>query len=242
MKKKNLWIIALVAIITIGIIGCDGRDTTTPETVIVTFNANGGSPTPSNQPIEKGKIVNEPQAPTKENYTLDGWYKEEALTNKWNFASDTVSANITLWAKWNEKQPNVTAIYRRTYYGFYLKSNSEGYGKDYNVHTDTDVTAVIDMNTITLSNGGLTSPVIFNDIYTDGGGVVGSDELPWEYIYKNGTKWGFICKRKTVSGDKTGYVLMCGGSAIANPNWLGFPFDLTGVEEYPYLYLQTLPE
>ncbi|GBU27646.1 hypothetical protein R84B8_01181 [Treponema sp. R8-4-B8] len=40
MKKKNLWIIALVAIITIGIFGCGGDDTTT-ETFTVTFHGRG---------------------------------------------------------------------------------------------------------------------------------------------------------------------------------------------------------
>jgi uncharacterized repeat protein (TIGR02543 family) len=39
--------------------------------------------------------------PTKANYDLEGWYREAAYTHKWNFASDTVTANITLYAKWS---------------------------------------------------------------------------------------------------------------------------------------------
>jgi uncharacterized repeat protein (TIGR02543 family) len=37
---------------------------------------------------------------TKGGYTFDGWYTEAALTTPWNFAGDTVTASITLYAKW----------------------------------------------------------------------------------------------------------------------------------------------
>jgi len=88
-------LIALAAII-----GCSSGDDT-PETFTVTFNANGGSPTPSTQTIEKGTTATEPTGVTKANTVLDGWYKESALTTKWNFATDLVTANIDLYAKWN---------------------------------------------------------------------------------------------------------------------------------------------
>jgi uncharacterized repeat protein (TIGR02543 family) len=49
---------------------------------------------------------------TKAGHTFAGWYKEAAYTNAWNFASDTVNANITLHAKWNQDtvQPLVINI------------------------------------------------------------------------------------------------------------------------------------
>ena len=34
------------------------------------------------------------------NYTFDDWYKESSFTTKWNFATDTVTANTTLYARW----------------------------------------------------------------------------------------------------------------------------------------------
>jgi uncharacterized repeat protein (TIGR02543 family) len=50
--------------------------------------------------VTAGKLATEPTAPTMSGYTLKGWYKEAACTNAWIFASDTVSADVTLYAKW----------------------------------------------------------------------------------------------------------------------------------------------
>jgi len=102
MKTRNklLGLIA-TAIIAIGIVACNNgdNDNNKPETFAVTFNANGGTPQPPAQTIAKGGKVDEPTI-TKANNTLDGWYTESAFTKKWIFATDTVTAEITLHAKW----------------------------------------------------------------------------------------------------------------------------------------------
>ena len=67
----------------------------------VTFNADGGTPVPAQQNIGYGGKVTQPSAMTKTNYTFIGWFKEASHTNQWNFATDVVTANITLYAKWN---------------------------------------------------------------------------------------------------------------------------------------------
>ncbi|MDR1343023.1 MAG: InlB B-repeat-containing protein [Prevotellaceae bacterium] len=64
----------------------------------VTFVSNNGSQVPLQEVIENGKV--DAVTSTRTGYTLDGWYKEAALTNAWNFASDEVTASITLYAKW----------------------------------------------------------------------------------------------------------------------------------------------
>jgi len=67
---KNYWIIALLAIITIAFTACDNGNNPAPETFTVTFNTNGGSPTP-NQTVEKGKTAAEPQGVTKAHNTME---------------------------------------------------------------------------------------------------------------------------------------------------------------------------
>jgi uncharacterized repeat protein (TIGR02543 family) len=69
-------------------------------TATVTFNANGGSTTPPTQNIAEGGKAAAPAAPVKTGLTLDGWYKEAALASLWNFATDTVTGDMTLHAKW----------------------------------------------------------------------------------------------------------------------------------------------
>ena len=75
---------------------------------IVTFNTNGGTEV-SVQIIKKGDHVTIPTAPTKNGYTFDGWYKDAGLTTPFDFANETINADITLYAKWNENPPAPTS-------------------------------------------------------------------------------------------------------------------------------------
>ncbi|MBU2480735.1 MAG: InlB B-repeat-containing protein, partial [Proteobacteria bacterium] len=50
--------------------------------------------------VMQGSAVTEPTAPTKDGFDFMGWYKEVGLTTAWNFATDTVTSNTTLYAKW----------------------------------------------------------------------------------------------------------------------------------------------
>ena len=65
----------------------------------VTFDSQGGSAVDA-QEIEKGQKVTRPDNPTKENYTFGGWFKDAACTSAWNFDSETVTQDMTLYAKW----------------------------------------------------------------------------------------------------------------------------------------------
>lgn len=51
--------------------------------------------------VEEGALVPEPSVTEPEGWILEGWYKEEGLVNKWDFASNVMgTSNITLYAKW----------------------------------------------------------------------------------------------------------------------------------------------
>lgn len=45
--------------------------------------------------------ITAPTAPTRPGYTFIGWYKDAAAQNAWNFATDKVTANTILYAKWS---------------------------------------------------------------------------------------------------------------------------------------------
>ena len=71
------------------------------EVYEVTFNAMGGSPTPKKQDVEYNNLVQKPTAPSKTKSVLVGWYKEQQCLNEWNFATDHVEEDMTLYAKWD---------------------------------------------------------------------------------------------------------------------------------------------
>lgn len=67
----------------------------------VTFDVQGHGTAPASQTVSSGSTISEPAAPTAEGYSFGGWYKEAACNNAWNFASDTVTSDIILYAKWD---------------------------------------------------------------------------------------------------------------------------------------------
>jgi uncharacterized repeat protein (TIGR02543 family) len=80
----------------------------------VTFNSNGGSNVASISGVESGTGIDKPADPTKDGFDFAGWYKEAALTTLWNFASDPVTANTTLYAKWVAEGSTFTVTFNST--------------------------------------------------------------------------------------------------------------------------------
>ena len=73
---------------------------TAQSPVTVTFNTQGGGEI-SPQSVAYDDYVIKPSDPQRLLYAFEGWYKEAECINAWNFASDTVKSNTTLYAKWH---------------------------------------------------------------------------------------------------------------------------------------------
>ena len=68
-------------------------------TRLVTFETMGaGAVNPMR--IGVGATIPQPQGLSRPGYYLVGWYREADFTTKWNFATDKVTADMTLYAKW----------------------------------------------------------------------------------------------------------------------------------------------
>ncbi|SHJ12322.1 Listeria/Bacterioides repeat-containing protein [Clostridium cavendishii DSM 21758] len=65
----------------------------------VAFNSQGGSIV-GNLQVDNNNLITAPTSPTKTGYTFGGWYKELACITPWNFTTDKVTNNMTLFAKW----------------------------------------------------------------------------------------------------------------------------------------------
>ena len=97
MSEKNnlIWL----SVFLIGLVFLTGCTTTPDSTYTVTFDSQGGS-TVNSQIMEYGQLVNEPAESIREGYTFEGWYQESDYINLWNFATDIVTSDLTLYAKW----------------------------------------------------------------------------------------------------------------------------------------------
>ncbi|MHC1682971.1 MAG: leucine-rich repeat protein [Clostridiaceae bacterium] len=70
-----------------------------PINYTVTFNSNGGS-TVGNVQATNNTLITAPTEPRKAGYTFGGWYKELTCITPWNFTTDKIAGNTTLYAKW----------------------------------------------------------------------------------------------------------------------------------------------
>lgn len=79
-----------------------------PITYTVAFNPDDGTAYPDffKTTVEEGGLVTEtPPTPTKTGYVFGGWAKSFDVSGDpvlWDFATDTVQDNTTLWAVWTE--------------------------------------------------------------------------------------------------------------------------------------------
>jgi len=80
----------------------------------VTFNSQGGSEVSSVR-AESGTTINAPENPAREGYIFRGWFMDSGCTQAWNFTTDTVTENITLYAKWNTEQADECFIATAAY-------------------------------------------------------------------------------------------------------------------------------
>ena len=75
-----------------------------PETIYA-VNFDLGIAGEDNEPVppqetKVGGLVKEPEPTKLEGFVFTGWYKDASCTQKWDFASDKVAGNTTLYAGW----------------------------------------------------------------------------------------------------------------------------------------------
>ncbi len=105
--KKLMYILVGLLLVT-SLAACVPAEETVKYTV--TFMSEGGSVVSPVEVNENG-LVTKPADPTKSGYTFGGWYKEEALTNPWVFATDKVTGHVSLYAKWTPVQGPYTVTF-----------------------------------------------------------------------------------------------------------------------------------
>ena len=93
-------------------------------TYTVTFNSMGGSEV-ANQTVSNGSLLQRPQDPVKEDLSFDGWFKDENFSERFDFETEKITNNITLYAKW--LAPDEIFSFRLTSdYSFYILTKYTG--------------------------------------------------------------------------------------------------------------------
>lgn len=132
MKSRNLFfiLIAFVLCLTMTLVGCNNgnngnngnnTDVDNHTYYTVTFDSCGGSSVES-QRVMEGNTVRNPEAPTRETYSFIGWYKKATdNAEQWDFSTDRVNSDITLYAKWQSLEvhtPTTSLTFSRNSNGY----------------------------------------------------------------------------------------------------------------------------
>ena len=104
MNKHFFSLILTTAVFAAVFSSCDKDDVT----YTVTFDSKGGSAVTA-QTVKQGDKVQKPADPTRANYSLAGWAKADNETSAlWNFETETVTEDMTLFARWSINMYSVT--------------------------------------------------------------------------------------------------------------------------------------
>jgi len=79
-----------------------------PGNVTVRFDTRGLTTPPAPVTVIKNHTIpaTDIPNPTHRTWNFSGWYKDKNCNTQWNTASDTVTADITLYAKWTSQPPS----------------------------------------------------------------------------------------------------------------------------------------
>lgn len=79
----------------------DGDAPVEPDTYTVTFDVQGHGTAPQDYTgIQYGTLIGKPADPVADGYEFIGWYRDAGCLEAWDFETDVVVEDITLYAKW----------------------------------------------------------------------------------------------------------------------------------------------
>ena len=78
---------------------------------VVTFNTLGGSTIISEIGLKSNSTLTQPADPTKAYCDFLGWYSDSNYTVQWNFLTDRVKSDLTLFVKWFQYEPAANFMY-----------------------------------------------------------------------------------------------------------------------------------
>ena len=104
--NKHLSFTLFIALFAVFFMSCNkDMDGDISQNIVVTFDSNGGSVV-APQTVANGEIITEPSLiPIRDGYNFDGWYAYNQIFVKWDFGAQTVTKDMTLYAKWTSITP-----------------------------------------------------------------------------------------------------------------------------------------
>ena len=235
MKKKfSLILLALMMVLVLATFVACGEDEpptpSTPTTYTVTIDLQDGSD-PTTQTVEAGGTVDFPAVNNTDYKTFKGWYLEPNGKTKWQ-SSDTVNADVTIYACWNTLTAKLT-----------FNSNYKGSGKaetrNVNKGEPLDMTLFVPERDCYVFDGwykdsNCTNPLGTDEIITGNMTLFAGWKLDPAHVHDyTHTHYEMSCTKDGY--DK--YVCKCGDTYTENVvPASGHSFDFTGLDYFSMVY------
>jgi hypothetical protein len=202
----------LTAATVLGLMGCS-FPTDEKDSYTVKFEVYGGMPVPPSQSVSSGGRAKLPDpVPTKFGEEPVGWYRESGYQTPWLFSTDSVTADITLHAKWPvppvQSNENKAALVEAGQIVITAKDKS-----------DAEVSLVLEVksnDTVSLTIGG-GSPKSYPSIITDSAIILveagsGGVDVALGYVINDG--------KLTITGglDKIADAGLAAGEVVSEEN------------------------
>jgi uncharacterized repeat protein (TIGR02543 family) len=139
---------------------------------IVSYNSNGGSEVAS-QTVDINGTATIPEAPTKSEYTIAGWYSDSDFITEYNFDA-AVIADMTLYAKWKNSLLNGAIEDAQTLLASRLVGLANG---DMTLQGHNDFAAIIAMAIITNENAAATQTEVDAQVTALAAGTTGFNAI-----------------------------------------------------------------
>ncbi|RXZ61546.1 hypothetical protein ESZ91_03910 [Candidatus Borkfalkia ceftriaxoniphila] len=118
--SKTFLCALLAALLAMSFVACSGNDV---KKYTVKFETNGGSDIASQQ-VEEGAFAVQPDDPTKTDYIFNGWYEDADLSKTFDFETQAITADTTIYAGWTSESEATSAT--ATFYWNYEGAPDNG--------------------------------------------------------------------------------------------------------------------
>ena len=98
VKTLDIIIVTCLAVIVL-LVALDLRN----PGFTITFDSKGGTDVISHNQMY-GELLQEPEAPTREGYVFNGWYRDPACDVLWETDKDIIECDMTLYAGWKKDE------------------------------------------------------------------------------------------------------------------------------------------
>lgn len=182
----------------------------------LTFNANGGSVSPTSKSVAYGSQYGTLPTPTRNGYTFTGWFTAASGGTKVSTTTTMGAGNVTIYAQWTPTNYTIT-------YNLNGGTNPSGVSTNYNINTATITLPTPNRSGYTFAGWYTNSSFTGSAVTSIAKGSTGNKVFYAKWTPANYTI-SYNLNGGSVSGNPTSYNIETATFTLKNPTKTGYTF------------------